>query len=340
MPSASLAASSIESVSRWRMPSFFTSRSTNTSIVCVLPSASLGGSASSASSPSMLARTNPSWRSFASTVGERSLLLAHHRRQHREARPLGQLQHLIDHLLDGLRRDRLPAVVAVHGADARPQQAQVVVDLGRRPDRRARVARPGLLLDRDRRRQPLDRIDVGLVHLVEELAGVRRQRLDVAALALGVDRVERERRLARTRQPGDHHELVAWDVDVDVLQVVLARALDDDLFHCDGGQLAFRNELPDGLPNSRNASADRISSAFTLTPNAQMFLAARAPPDFHAAMQPPCRRRESVACGAASHRARRTPTARSCSRRARRRRWWSGRCRARPRSRPRPGRRR
>ena len=67
MPSASLAASSIESVRRWRMPSFFTRRSTNTSIVCALSAASLGGSASSASSPSMLARTNPSWRSLART---------------------------------------------------------------------------------------------------------------------------------------------------------------------------------------------------------------------------------------------------------------------------------
>ena len=180
------------------------------------------------------ARTRPGAASPAPSANV-PLLLAHHRRQHREARPLGQLQHQVDHLLDRLRRDRLAAVVAVDGADARPQQPQVVVDLGRRADRRARVARARLLLDRDRRRQPLDRVDVGLVHLVEELARVRRQRLDVAALALGVDRVERERRLPRTRQPRDHHQLVARDLDVDVLEVVLARALDDDLFHRDGG---------------------------------------------------------------------------------------------------------
>ena len=203
------------------------------------------------------------------------LLLAHHRRQHREARALGQLQHLVDHLLDRLRRDRLAAVVAVDGADARPQQAQVVVDLGHRADGRARVARAGLLLDRDRRRQPLDRIDVGLVHLVEELPRVRRQRLDVAALPLGVDRVERERRLARARQPGDHHQLVARDLDVDVLEVVLARALDDDLFHRDGGAGGGPDDLTRQFPYSRDASPDRISSAFTLTPNPQHFLAPR-----------------------------------------------------------------
>ena len=100
---------------------------------------------------------------------------------------------------------------------ARPQQAQVVVDLGDRADRRARVARRRLLVDRDRRRQALDRVDVRLVHLAEELARVGAQRLDVAALALGVDRVERERRLARPGQARDDHERVARQGERDVL---------------------------------------------------------------------------------------------------------------------------
>ena len=105
----------------------------------------------------------------------------------------------------GVWRVMTPAAVrAVRDADARVEQAQVVVDLGDRADGRARVARRRLLVDRDRRRQALDEVDVGLVHLAEELARVRRQRLDVAALTLGVDRVERERRLPRTRQAGEH----------------------------------------------------------------------------------------------------------------------------------------
>src|SRR5262249_36545058 len=175
--------------------------------------------------------------------------------------------------LDRLRGDRLAAVVAVHGADPRPEQAQVIVDLGRRADGRARVARSRLLFDRDRGRQPLDRIDVGLVHLVEELARVGRQRLDIAALPLGVDRIERERRLSRTGQPRDHHELVARDLDVDVLQVVLARTLDDDLFHWGDGRWVIHIAALrcDELPYSCNASADRISSTFTLSLLAQLF---------------------------------------------------------------------
>ena len=122
-----------------------------------------------------------------------------------------------------------PADRAVRLADPRPQQPQVVVDLGHRADRRARVARGRLLVDRDRRREPLDRVHVRLVHLPEELAGVGRQRLDVAALALGVDRVERQARLARARQPGYHDQRVARQRQRDVLEVVLARPRDDDL---------------------------------------------------------------------------------------------------------------
>src|SRR4029453_19050592 len=50
----------------------------------------------------------------------------------------------------------------------------------------------------------------------------------VAALALGVDRVERERRLARTRETGEHDQPLARQLELDVLEVVLSRATDAD----------------------------------------------------------------------------------------------------------------
>ena len=84
-------------------------------------------------------------------------------------------------------------------ADVREQQPQVVVDLGDGADGRPRVGGGRLLLDGDGGRQAVDQVDVRLLHLLEELAGVGRQRLDVAALPLGVDGVEGERRLARSR---------------------------------------------------------------------------------------------------------------------------------------------
>ena len=95
------------------------------------------------------------------------------------------------------RMTSLAAVAADRAADARVEQPQVVVDLGGRADRRPRVADAVLLPDGDRRADALDRVDVRLLHPLEELPRVGRQRLDVAALPLGVDGVEGERRLAR-----------------------------------------------------------------------------------------------------------------------------------------------
>ncbi|MPN40471.1 hypothetical protein SDC9_188009 [bioreactor metagenome] len=74
-----------------------------------------------------------------------------------------------------------------------------------------------LLLDRDRRAQAFDQVDVGLFHQLQELPGVGRQRFDVAPLAFGVERVESQRGLAGTGQAGDHDQLIARQVEVDVL---------------------------------------------------------------------------------------------------------------------------
>ena len=149
-------------------------------------------------------------------------------RQHHELGALVERHDLVDDLLGRLRLDRAAAVVAVRMPHPSPEQAQVVVDLGDGADRGARVARGGLLVDRDGRRQPLDRVHVGLVHLPQELPRVGRQRLHVAPLPLGVDRVEGKARLAGARQPGDDDERVARQAEVEVLQVVLARPRDDD----------------------------------------------------------------------------------------------------------------
>ena len=157
------------------------------------------------------------------------LAAADHRGEHLEAGALLELHDPVDDLLRGLPGDRLAAGRAVRPAGAGVEQAEVVVDLGDRADRRARVLRGRLLVDGDRRGQPLDEVDVGLVHLAEELPRVRRQRLDVPALALGEDRVEREAGLAGAGQPGEDDEGVARQVERDVLEVVLPRPADDEL---------------------------------------------------------------------------------------------------------------
>ena len=172
-----------------------------------------------------------------------ALAAAHDRRQQIEPGAFGQRQHAVDHLRDDLAFDRQPRGGRIGHADARPQQAHVVVDLGDGADGGARVLRRGLLLDRDRRRQAVDLVDVRLLHHLQELARIGRQRLDVAALALGIDGVEGERGFAGAGQAGEHDELVARNLDVDVLEIVLARAADGYRARCGAGVvLALRPE--------------------------------------------------------------------------------------------------
>ena len=212
------------------MPARRTSRSTTTSIVCVL----VAGEpfAGAVAELDHLAVDPGAGEALPGELLEQPFVLAlaaaHDRRQHLEPRALGQLS-TRSTICCGVWRVITRPQFGQCGTPMRGvEQAQVVVDLGDRADRRARVARRRLLVDRDRRRQALDEVDVGLVHLAEELPRVRRQRLDVAALALGVDRVERERRLARAREPGEDDQPVARQVEVDVPEVVLAGAPDPD----------------------------------------------------------------------------------------------------------------
>ena len=133
---------------------------------------------------------------------------------------------LVDNLVYGLLADLLAALGAVRDADARPEQAEVVVDLRNGANGGARVAAGGLLVYADGRGQTLDVVHVGLVHLAEEHTRIARKALDIAALALCVYGVERERAFARAGEPGEHDQLVARYLQVDVLEVVLPRALD------------------------------------------------------------------------------------------------------------------
>ena len=155
----------------------------------------------------------------------------------------------VDHLGDRHRRELLFRMVrAVRIADARIQEAQVVVDLGDRAHGRARVVRRRLLLDRDRRRQAFDQIDVGLVHQLQELPRVRRKRLDIATLPFRVQRIECERALARAGQAGDHDQPMPRQVEVQVLQIVRARTADADGVRA--GKLCF-SQFGDRVVSSR-----------------------------------------------------------------------------------------
>ena len=198
-------------------------------------------------------------------VAEHRLVLAlaalHDGGEDHQLRSFVPAEDRVGDLLDGLPLDRTPALVAVRLADARVEQPEVVVDLGDGSDRRSRVARGRLLVDRDRRRQALDDVDVRLLHLPEELAGVGGQRLDVPPLPFGVDRVEGERGLARSRDPGEDDQRVAGQVERDVAQVVLPRAPDvDGLRHVlpSASEHPFGPSIVPTAPTARGASVPPV----------------------------------------------------------------------------------
>ena len=127
---------------------------------------------------------------------ELALPASHDGRHDVDAR-IGRVEHHeIEDPLERLRRNLAPAVVTVRRPGIGEQQPQIVVDFGDRTDGGSRIRASGLLFDRDGWRQPVDQIDVGLLHLLEELPRVGRQRFDIAPLSFGVDSVEGQRRLA------------------------------------------------------------------------------------------------------------------------------------------------
>ena len=98
-----------------------------------------------------------------------------HRGQQVKPRAVGHRHDAVHHLAHGLALDGEPRGRRIRHPDAGEEQAQVIVNLGDGADGRARVPRRGLLLDGDRRREPVDGLHVGLLHQLPGTA-VRRPR--------------------------------------------------------------------------------------------------------------------------------------------------------------------
>src|SRR6185503_20767691 len=85
---------------------------------------------------------------------------AHDGREQRHARAWEVASQPLDDLALALGRDGGVAARAVLDAELREQEPKIVVDLGDRGDRRGAPAPREALLDRDRRRQPGEDVDV------------------------------------------------------------------------------------------------------------------------------------------------------------------------------------
>ena len=82
-------------------------------------------------------------------LAEFALPSPHHWGEHLDAGLLRPAEHGVGDLGGALAGDRRAVVGTVRDADPRPEQAQVVVDLGDGADGGPRILSGGLLLDRD-----------------------------------------------------------------------------------------------------------------------------------------------------------------------------------------------
>ena len=161
-------------------------------------------------------------------------------RQHRakgdhHAAPAGRgraaPQQLAKHRLRRVFAHQLARVLVEQLRPAREQQLEVVVQLGHRPHGRARGAHRVALVDGNGRRHALHAVHSGAIHAVEKLARVGAEGLYITALALRIQGVEHQRRFARATRPRHDRQFTGMDVEVEVLEVVLAGTADADIGH-------------------------------------------------------------------------------------------------------------
>ena len=114
----------------------------------------------------------------------------HDRCQKLNPASLRQFHDPVDHLIDGLPLDHTAAVRTMRDADSRVKKTQVIVNLRHSSDRGPRIPVRRFLVDGNGGRKTFDTLHIRLLHLTEELAGIRRQRLHIASLSFCINRIK------------------------------------------------------------------------------------------------------------------------------------------------------
>ena len=144
----------------------------------------------------------------------------------KKLRALRQLHDPIDHLVHGLLGDRLSAFRTMGTPCPCEHEPQIIIDFRNRPHRGTRIVARGFLVDGNGRGQTLNIVHIGLVHLPEKLPRIRRQRFHIPPLSFRIDGVKGQRGLPRPGKPRDDHQLVPWDLHINVFQIMGTCALD------------------------------------------------------------------------------------------------------------------
>ena len=130
---------------------------------------------------------------FSQFLAEFALLAARDGRQQQKARPFRHGQHTIHHLGHGLRFNWQAGRRRIGHADPRPKQAHIIMDFRDGADGGARIMAGGFLFDRNRGREPFDRIHIRLLHQLQELPRIGRKAFHIAPLTFRIDGIESER---------------------------------------------------------------------------------------------------------------------------------------------------
>ena len=134
-----------------------------------------------------------------------------------EARAFGQGEDRFGDFVYGIAAYETVAVDAVDGAAAGVEKSHVIIDFRRCGYGRAGISGGVFLLDSDGWGEAVDEVNVWFFNTFQELACVGAERLDVAALALGVDGVEGEGTFAGAGDAADDSELSVGNVAAYVL---------------------------------------------------------------------------------------------------------------------------
>ncbi len=133
-----------------------------------------------------------------------------------DPRPFLRLVNAVDNLVDGLRRNQNMVIRTICFSDARIEQTQVIIYFGHGPDCGPRILACGFLVNRYRRRQSLDRIDVGLFDPTQKLAGICGKAFHISSPSFRIYRIKGKGCFSASGKPGHHDQFFLGDFDVNV----------------------------------------------------------------------------------------------------------------------------
>ena len=122
-----------------------------------------------------------------------TLTLSHEWSQNIDALLVVIVEDHLDYLLLSVFHHRLTAQIAVGSTRTCVEQTQIIVDFGSSTHRRTRVLIGRLLFNADHRRKTSNLVNIRTFHIAQEVAGISRESLDIAALTLGENSVEGKR---------------------------------------------------------------------------------------------------------------------------------------------------